>query len=108
MWTRCSPTARSSWCLTASPTSSSGKHRRRSRRSWRGPSARTAIPGWNGTPYADLSQKWVPDTTDLPSAVDDLLAAREVALRKKVAEDAARLRDEVQDFGFALRDDGTH
>lgn len=59
-------------------------------------------------PYADLYQKWVPDTPDLPSAVNALLAAREVALRKKVAKDAARLRDEVQNFGFVLRDEGTH
>jgi hypothetical protein len=61
-----------------------------------------------GDPYAELYQQWQPDTPDLPSTVNSLLAAREVALRRKVTEDAAKLRDEVEKLGFTVRDDATH
>jgi hypothetical protein len=57
-------------------------------------------------PYAELYERWVPDTPDLPAEVNALMSAREVALRKRVAKDAARLRDEVQKLGFVVREDG--
>lgn len=59
-----------------------------------------------GDPYQELYRRWVPDTPDLPPPVNAVLAAREIALRKKVRRDVGELRDEVQKLGFVVRDDG--
>ncbi len=56
-------------------------------------------------PYEELYRRWVPDTPDLPGAVNALLKAREAALKKKAGDDIAELRDEVQKLGFVVRDD---
>lgn len=55
-------------------------------------------------PYEDLYRRWVPDTPDLPGAVNALLKARETALRRKAGRDVAELREEVQKLGFVVRD----
>ncbi|MGP4111296.1 YqeB family protein [Streptomyces sp. 4N509B] len=55
-------------------------------------------------PYEDIFRRWVPDTPELPGAVNALLKAREAALKKKAADDAAELHDEVQKLGFVVRD----
>ena len=61
---------------------------------------------WTATdPFAELYRRWVPDTPDLPAAANAVLKARENALKKKAADDAAELRDEVQKLGFVVRDD---
>jgi hypothetical protein len=57
-------------------------------------------------PYAELFRRWVPGTPDLPSAVNAVLSAREVVLKKKAADEIAELRDEVQKLGFVVRDNG--
>jgi len=57
-------------------------------------------------PHADLFRRWVPDHPDLPGAVNAVLRAREIALTKKAADDAADLRTEVQKLGFVVRDEG--
>lgn len=62
-------------------------------------------PWADADPYADLYRRWVPDTPEVPSAVNALLKAREVALRKKAAEDIAELRLEVEKLGYAVRDE---
>jgi hypothetical protein len=58
-------------------------------------------------PYAELYRRWVPDTPDLPPAVNAVLAAREGVLRQKSGRDIAELREEVQKLGFVVRDEGT-
>ncbi|MGP3968893.1 YqeB family protein [Streptomyces sp. 6N223] len=55
-------------------------------------------------PYEALYRRWVPDTPDLPGAVNALLKAREAALKKKAGDDIAELQDEVQKLGFVVRD----
>lgn len=57
-------------------------------------------------PYEQLYRRWVRDSPDLPGPVNAVLAAREIALRKKVRQDVSDLRDEVQNLGFVIRDDG--
>jgi hypothetical protein len=64
-------------------------------------------PWVESDPYAELYRRWVPDTPDLPPAVNAILAAREGVLRSKAAKDIAELRDEVQKLGFVVRDEGT-
>jgi hypothetical protein len=58
-------------------------------------------------PYAELYRRWVPDTPDLPGAVNALLKAREAALKKRAGRDVAELRDEVQKLGFVVRETAT-
>jgi hypothetical protein len=55
-------------------------------------------------PYEELYRRWVPDTPDLPGAVNALLKAREAALKKNAGDDIAELHDEVQKLGFVVRD----
>ncbi|MEO3753906.1 hypothetical protein [Streptomyces sp. B6B3] len=62
-------------------------------------------PWAKADPYEELYRRWVPDTPDLPGAVNALLKAREAALKKKAGDDIAELRDEVQKLGFVVRDD---
>lgn len=57
-------------------------------------------------PYGELYRRWVPDTPEVPPAVNAVLRAREVALQQKVAKDVTELRDEVQKLGFVVRDEG--
>lgn len=64
-------------------------------------------PWADADPYGELYRAWVPDIPDLPAAVNALLAARAVALRKRVARDLASLRDEVEELGFTVREDGS-
>ncbi|MDT0344211.1 YqeB family protein [Streptomyces litchfieldiae] len=61
---------------------------------------------WAGRdPHAGLYRRWVPETPDLPPAVNALLKARESALRKKDDDDTTELREEIQRLGFVVRDD---
>jgi hypothetical protein len=57
-------------------------------------------------PYADLYRRWIPDTADLPPAVNAVLSAREIALKKKAAQEVREMRDAVEKLGFAVREDG--
>ncbi|MBW6439651.1 hypothetical protein KZ829_38580 [Actinoplanes hulinensis] len=59
-------------------------------------------------PFAGLYQRWVPETGQLPVAVEAVLSARSVALRKKAAKEAAELRGSLEKLGYAVRDDGAH
>jgi hypothetical protein len=61
-------------------------------------------PWVKADPYEELYRRWVPDTPDLPGAVNALLKAREAALKKKAGDDIAELHDEVQKLGFVVRD----
>jgi hypothetical protein len=61
-------------------------------------------PWVKADPYEALYRRWVPDTPDLPGAVNALLKAREAALKKKAGDDIAELHDEVQKLGFVVRD----
>ncbi len=58
-------------------------------------------------PFAELYQRWSPGTPELPAAVDAVLAAREVALKKKAHREIRDLRDAVANLGFVVRDDGS-
>ncbi|MGF9912361.1 DUF308 domain-containing protein [Paenibacillus ehimensis] len=60
-----------------------------------------------GDPYKEHFRRWVPDTPDLPPAVNALLKAREIALQKKEKGEAKELRREVSKLGFVVRDEGT-
>ncbi|MEU4164109.1 hypothetical protein [Actinoplanes sp. NPDC026670] len=57
-------------------------------------------------PFTGLYQQWVPGTERLPVAVEAVLSARAVALRKKAPREAAELRDSLEKLGYAVRDDG--
>ncbi|RKN37911.1 YqeB family protein [Streptomyces hoynatensis] len=61
-------------------------------------------PWVKGDPYAGLYRRWVPETPDLPPAVNALLKARQVALEKKAEEETAELRAEVERLGYVVRD----
>ncbi|MEV0901183.1 hypothetical protein [Actinoplanes sp. NPDC049802] len=61
-----------------------------------------------GDPFADLYQRWVPESGQLPVAVEAVLAARSVALRKKAEKETAELRTSLEKLGYVVRDDGGH
>lgn len=61
-------------------------------------------PWVKGDPYAGLYHRWVPDSPDLPPAVNALLKARQIALEKKAEQETAELRDEVERLGYVVRD----
>jgi hypothetical protein len=63
-------------------------------------------PWRDADPYTGQYRRWVPDTPDLPAAVNVLLKARGAALEKKNGRDIAELRDEVQKLGYVVRDEG--
>lgn len=63
-------------------------------------------PWQDSDPYADLYQRWIPDSPDLPPAVNAALAARGAAVARKDARDILELRDAVQKYGYVVRDDG--
>jgi len=63
-------------------------------------------PWRDADPYADLFRRWVPGTPDLPAATNAVLAAREVALKKKAGRDVDDLRDAVEKLGVTVRDEG--
>jgi len=56
-------------------------------------------------PYADRYRRWVPDTPELPAEANAVLAAREIALKKKARREVRDLREVVEKFGFAVRDE---
>lgn len=64
-------------------------------------------PWRDADPYADLYRRWVPDTPDLPAEANAVLAAREVALKRKARREIRDLREVVEKFGYAVRDEGT-
>jgi hypothetical protein len=64
-------------------------------------------PWRDADPYADHYRRWVPDTPQLPAEANAVLAAREVALKKKARREIRDLRDVVEKFGFAVRDEDT-
>jgi hypothetical protein len=57
-------------------------------------------------PYAGLYRRWWTDTPELPESVNKVLAARELALKRKAADEVRELGDAVQRLGFAVRDEG--
>ncbi|MBO3741582.1 YqeB family protein [Actinoplanes flavus] len=61
-----------------------------------------------GDPFADLYQRWTPESGHLPVAVDAVLTARSVAVRKKAVKEAAELRGSLEKLGYAVRDDDGH
>ena len=63
-------------------------------------------PWRDSDPYEGLYRRWLPDTPDLPVAVNAVLKVREEALRKNARRDADDLRDDVQKLGFVVRDEG--
>ncbi|MFC7530615.1 hypothetical protein [Actinoplanes sp. GCM10030250] len=63
-------------------------------------------PWRDADPFAGLYQRWTPEGGRLPVAVEAVLAARDVALRKKAGKEAGELRDALQQLGYAVRDDG--
>jgi hypothetical protein len=63
-------------------------------------------PWRDDDPYEGLYRRWWTDTPELPEAVNQVLAARELALKRKAADEARQLADAVQRLGFAVREDG--
>ncbi|SDS11965.1 YqeB family protein [Actinoplanes derwentensis] len=57
-------------------------------------------------PFTDLYQPWVPYSGELPVAVEAVLSARAMAVRKKAGKEAAELRGSLEKLGYAIRDDG--
>jgi hypothetical protein len=56
-------------------------------------------------PYSALFRKWEPGSPGLPSAVDTLLAAREVALRRRSTDAVKDLEKDLSRLGYVVRDD---
>jgi hypothetical protein len=63
-------------------------------------------PWREADPHAELYRRWVSGTPDLPAAVDAVLAARQSALKKNSRPDARRLRQAVEQLGYAVREEG--
>lgn len=63
-------------------------------------------PWRDGDPFDELYQPWVPETGQLPVAVEAVLSARAMARRKKAAREAGELRESLEKLGYAIRDDG--
>jgi hypothetical protein len=57
-------------------------------------------------PYADLYRPWNAAEDGLPPAVDAVLSARAVALRKKAAQEAGEMMTTLEKLGYSVRDDG--
>jgi hypothetical protein len=63
-------------------------------------------PWRDDDPYGGLYRRWWTDTPELPEAVNKVLAARELALRRKAAGEVRELTEAVQRLGFAVREEG--
>ena len=63
-------------------------------------------PWRDDDPYDGLYRRWWTDTPELPEAVNKVLAARELALRRKAADEVRELTEAVQRLGFAVREEG--
>ncbi|MFI1988554.1 hypothetical protein [Actinoplanes sp. NPDC020271] len=63
-------------------------------------------PWRDADPYADLYRPWIAAADALPPAVDAVLSARAVAVRKKAAKEAGELRATLEKLGYAVRDEG--
>lgn len=63
-------------------------------------------PWRDDDPFTDLYRPWVPESGELPVAVEAVLSARALAVRKKAGEEAAQLRGSLEKLGYAIRDDG--
>ncbi|GIE74312.1 hypothetical protein Aph02nite_02620 [Actinoplanes philippinensis] len=63
-------------------------------------------PWHDADPFTGLYRPWTPGGEQLPVAVEAVLSARAVALRKKAPREAAELRDSLEKLGYAVRDDG--
>jgi hypothetical protein len=64
-------------------------------------------PWRDSDPFAELYQRWRPDTPDLPGPVNAVLAAREVALRKNARRDVRGLSEALHKLGYVARDEGS-
>jgi hypothetical protein len=58
-------------------------------------------------PFAESYRRWHPDTPDLPAPVNAVLAAREVALRRKAHTEVRGLSEALHKLGYAAREEGT-
>jgi hypothetical protein len=58
-------------------------------------------------PFAGSYRRWRPDSRDLPAPVNAVLAAREVALRRKARTEVRGLSEALHELGYATRDEGT-
>ena len=57
-------------------------------------------------PFAGSYRPWQPDSRDLPAPVNAVLAAREVALRKKARTEVRGLSEALHELGYTTRDEG--
>ncbi|HWS31106.1 MAG TPA: hypothetical protein VN408_00025 [Actinoplanes sp.] len=65
-------------------------------------------PWRDDDPFTDLYQQWTPGSGELPVAVEAVLSARSLALRKNAPKEAAELRGSLEKLGYAVRDRGDH
>jgi len=63
-------------------------------------------PWRDADPYEALYRRWWPDSPELPPAVNAVLAARELALRRRAADEVRDLAEATERLGFAVRDEG--
>jgi hypothetical protein len=64
-------------------------------------------PWRDADPFAEMYRRWQPDTPDLPAPVNAVLAAREVALRKKARTEVRGLSEALHKLGYVTRDEGS-
>lgn len=63
-------------------------------------------PWRDDDPFTDLYRPWTPGSGELPVAVEAVLAARALAVRKKAGKETTELRESLQKLGYVVRDDG--
>ncbi|WP_436529838.1 YqeB family protein [Actinoplanes sp. HUAS TT8] len=64
------------------------------------------FPWRDSDPYAALYRPWNPGEDGLPPAVDAVLSARAVAVRRKAAQEAGEMLTTLEKLGYSVRDDG--
>lgn len=65
-------------------------------------------PWHDHDPYADLFRSWVAATPELPAAANDVLAARQSALKNKAHREIHALSAALEKMGYVIRDEGVH
>lgn len=69
---------------------------------------RHGYPWHDHDPYADLFRSWTAATPELPAAANDVLAARQSALKNKAHREIHALSAALEKMGYVIRDEGVH
>lgn len=67
---------------------------------------RHGYPWYDSDPYTDLFRPWSAGSAELPEMADDVLAARQSALRTKAHPEVRSLAAMLEKMGYVVRDEG--